>query len=141
MTAREFLRQARNIDRRIDETSERAERIRARLESGRMSSITGMPRGGAEDWTATADRLIELERSINAETREMCRLKKLALKAIRGVKDDRYREVLELYYIDGLTWGKVAERMGLRDVRWVYELHCRALRMVRVPEEFSRRAL
>ena len=36
MTAKEFLRRAREVDRRVDEATERAERIRAKLEAGRM---------------------------------------------------------------------------------------------------------
>ena len=134
MTAKEFLRRARSIDRRIDEATERVERLRARLESGRMSSITGMPRGGASDWTVTADRLIELERDVNARVRDMCRLKRLAQEAIDRVDDARYRELLELYYIDGFTWEQVAETMEY-DVRHVTRLHGEALLKVRVPEE------
>lgn len=135
MTAKEFLRRARAIDRRVDESMERAERLRARLEAGRMSSLTGMPRGGGADWTVTADRLIELERRINERTRELVRWKLLAIDAIRAVEEPRLAELLELYYIDGLTWEQVAERMGYQDVRWVYELHGRALQRVKVPEE------
>jgi len=134
MTAKEFLRRARSVDRRIDEATERVERIRARLEAGRMSSVTGMPRGGAQDWTATADRLIELEKDVNARIREMCKLKRLAQEAIDRVEEARLKEVLELYYIDGYSWTQVAQRMEL-DVRWVYRLHGRALLKVRVPEE------
>ena len=66
MTAKEFLRRARSVDRRVDEATERAERVRAKLVAGRMSSLTGMPRGGSGDWTQTADRLIELEQAVNA---------------------------------------------------------------------------
>ncbi len=137
MTAKEFLRMARTADRRIDEAQERVDRLRARLEAGRMSSVTGMPRGGAQDWTATADKLIELEKDVNARIREMCKLKRLAQAAIDRVdgKDEaKLRELLELYYIDGYSWDQVAERMGFKDVRWVYELHGRALRLVKVPE-------
>ena len=134
MTAKEFLRRVRTADRRIDEATERVERIRAKLEAGRMSSVTGMPRGGGKDWTVTADSLIELERGVNARIRDMCRLKRLAMEAIDQVEEARLREVLELYYIDGMTWEQVAERMGL-DLRWVFRLHGRALMMVRVPEE------
>ena len=135
MTPKEFLRRARAIDRRVDEATERAERIRARLEAGRLSSLTGMPRGGASDWTDTADRLIELEKRINARTRELVRWKLAAIDAIQAVDDGRYRELLELYYIDGFTWEQVAERMGYTDVRWVYVLHGRALKEVRVPKD------
>ena len=82
----------------------------------------------------TADRLIELERVVNARTRELVRWKLAAIDAIRAVEEPRLSEVLELYYIDGLTWEQVAQRMGL-DVRWVYRLHGMALMMVTVPEE------
>lgn len=134
MTAKEFLRRTRNIDRRIDEATERVERLRARLEAGRMSRLTGMPRGGGEDWTETADRLIELERVVNARVRDMCRVKRLAIEAIDRVEEARLREVLELYYIDGYSWTKVAETMQL-DQRWVFRLHGKALQKVKVPEE------
>ncbi len=134
MTAKEFLRQARTIDRRVDEATERAERLRAQLEAGRMSQITGMPRGGAADWTATADSLILLERRVNARIREMVRLKQAAQDAIDAVEEARLREVLELYYIDGFTWEQVAKRMRL-DKRWVFRLHDRALQRVKVPSQ------
>ena len=134
MTAKEFLRRARAVDRRVDEATERAERVRARLEAGRMSSLTGMPRGGGADWTETADRLIELERVVNARTRELVRWKLAAIDVIRAIEEPRLAEVLELYYIDGFTWEQVAERMGL-DLRWVYRLHGKALLRVKVPEE------
>ena len=134
MTAKEFLRLARNADRRIDKAQERVERLRARLEAGRMSQITGMPRGGGADWTETADTLIELERVVNARIREMCRVKRLAMEAIEAVEEMRLREVLELYYLDGYTWEKVAETMGY-DVRHITRLHGKALLKIKVPKE------
>ena len=136
MTAKEFLRRVRDVDRRVDEAIERAERVRERLESGRMSRLTGLPRGGSSDWTLTADRLIELEQQVNARTRELVRLKLAAMEAIDRVEDARLREVLELYYIDGFSWEQVAQRMD-RDKRWVFRLHGRALLKVAVPEEFT----
>lgn len=138
MTAKEFLRRAREVDRRVDEATERVERIRSRLESGRMSNITGTPRGGAADWTDTANALIELERRVNARVRDMCRLKRLAMDAIDQVEEARLREVLELYYLDGYTWEQVAERMDITP-RWAQALHGQALLRVRVPEEVNER--
>ena len=134
MTAKEFLRRARTVDRRVDEAQERVDRLRARLEAGRMSQITGMPRGGGADWTETADKLIELEQRVNARTRKLVQWKLAAIDAIDAVEEARLREVLELYYVDGYSWARVAERMGL-DLRWVYRLHGRALLCVKVPEE------
>ena len=134
MTAKEFLRQARDADRRIDEAMERLERMRAKLEAGRMSNLTGMPRGGALDWTETADRVLELERRVNARIREMVRQKQAAMDAIDRVEEARLREVLELYYLDGYTWEQVAEQMDMSD-RHVKRLHGIALLRVKVPEE------
>ena len=134
MTAKEFLRRARSVDRRVDEAQERVKRLRARLEAGRMSSVTGMPRGGGSDWTETADRLIELEQVVNQRTRELVRWKLAAIDAIRAVEEPRLSEVLELYYIDGFTWEQVAQRMGITE-RWALILHGRALTLVKVPKE------
>ena len=132
MTAKEFLRKAREVDRRVDQAQERVERIRARLESGRLNRLTGMPRGGSGDWTQTADRLIELEQRVNEQTRELVRWNLAAMDAIEQVEEMRLREVLELYYIDCFTWGMVAERMGMSD-RHVKRLHGIALLRVKVP--------
>lgn len=136
MTTKQYLRQVRGIDRRIEREEEQLERLRAKVEAGRMSSVTGMPRGGASDWTETVDRLIELERRLNARIREMCALKQSAMDMIDRVEEARYREVLELYYLHGLTWTQVAEVMHL-DLRWIYRLHGRALRAVRPSEHFD----
>ena len=134
MTAKEFLRLARDADRRIDRATERVDRLRARLEAGRLNVLTGMPRGGGADWTETADRLIKLEKIVNARIREMCEIKRLAMEAIERVEEMRYREVLELYYLDHYTWDKVAETMQL-DRRWVTRLHGKALMKIKIPEE------
>ena len=134
MTAKEYLRAVRTIDRRIDETLERLERMRARLEAGRQSNLSGMPRGGAVDWTATADKVIELEQAYNERLRDMCRMKREAQAAIDRVEDARYRELLELYYIDRYTWEQVATTMGY-DVRHITRLHGEALRDFEIPKE------
>ena len=136
MTAKEFLRRARGMDRRIDEATERVMRLRSRLETGRMAQISDMPRGGGSDWTDTANALIDLEHTMNARIREMCKVKRLAMEAIEAVEEMRYREVLELYYLDGYTWEKVAETMSL-DRRWVTRLHGKALLKIKVPKEME----
>ena len=136
MTAKEVLRRARSVDRRVDEATERVNRLRAKLEAGRMSKITGMPRGGSEDWTVTADKLIELERRVNARIRELCALKHAAMDAIDRVDEAPLREVLELYYLDGYRWEQVASTMNL-DVRQVFRLHGKALQKIVVPDEMS----
>lgn len=134
MTTKQYLRQVRGIDRKIAREEEQLERLRARVEAGRMSAVTGMPRGGSSDWTDTVDHLIVLEQRLNARIREMCQVKGRAIDMIDRVEDGRFRELLDCYYIKGMTWEQVAHEMHL-DLRWVYRLHGRALRAVRMPEE------
>lgn len=133
MTAKEYLVQARTITRRIEEARERVSRLRAQLEAGRlMGNPERTVRGTAADWTDRADDLIELEKRICARIRELCHIELEIMDVIEKVEDPLCREVLELYYLDGLTWEKVAERMGY-SVRNVQILHGKALREVRVP--------
>ena len=126
MNAKEFLREIRNIDRQIDRETEQAEHIRARLEAGRRVMQPGSARGGKHDWTDTADKLMELEQRINARVRAMVDMKQTALDMLDSVADKTCREVLFDYYINGLTWAEVAERMCY-DSRYVFRLHGKGL--------------
>ena len=134
MTALELLTRARDADRQASELWERVERARARLEGGRRASVTGMPRGGARDWTEDADSLIELERRIARRVRGLMALKRRAAAVIMTVRDPRQREVLERYYLDGMRWSEVGARMGLT-ARHAKRLRWTALRHVRMNGE------
>lgn len=140
MTAKQFLRQVRTIDRRIERDAEQLMRLRAKVEAGRSPVLTGMPRGGDSDWTDTVDRLITLQARYRERIRRACALKQAAMDAIERVEDARLRDVLELYYLCGFTWEQVAEEMGYKDVRWVYRLHGRALNAVKLGDEAKKDA-
>jgi len=45
---------------------------------------------------------------------------------ISGIDNHAYKMVLELRYLSGNTWEKVADVMGY-DLRWIYRLHDKAL--------------
>ena len=127
MTAKEFLGRARRIDRRVEETRERLARTRSQLE-GRVSRLSGAP-GGRRRWDDRADDMIDLEARLEEQLREMCGVKLEVMDAIGRVKDPVCREVLELYYLDGLSWAQVADRMHY-SVRNVQILHGKALLFV-----------
>lgn len=126
MTAKEYLGRARWIDRRIEETRERLQRLRAQLE-GRVSCLNGMPGGGR--YVDRKDEMVDVELRLERQIRDMCRIKDEVVEAIEGVPDPICREVLELYYLDGLPWSRVAERMHYT-VRNVQILHGKALQQV-----------
>lgn len=134
MTAKEFLSQAWQIDKRIERRCEERERLMAKLTAGRAANLSGMPRGGRFDWTDAVSRLVEMDNQIGAEIMELCRIKREVNAAIDAVEDMRYRRLLELRYRNYYSWEKIAVEMGY-DVRWVYRLHGEALLSVQVPEE------
>lgn len=136
MTAKEFLSQAWQIDQRIERKIEERDRIEEKLTSGRISNLSGMPRGGGYDWTDTAAKVADLTSQIDVEIRELCRIKRIVNEAIDAVESAKYRRVLELRYRNYLDWEKIAEELGY-ELRWVYELHGRALLRVKVPGEFA----
>jgi DNA-directed RNA polymerase specialized sigma subunit len=135
MTAKEFLSQAWQIDRRIEKKCEERDRLLARLTAGRLAHLTGMPRGGSgADWTDAVARLIDMDNAINGEIMELCRLKREINAAIEAVEDMRYRRVLELRYRNYMRWEDIAEEMGY-EVRHVTRLHGEALACVRIPSQ------
>lgn len=136
MTAKEFLLRAWKIDQRIDRKIEERERLIAKLTAGRSASISGMPRGGRFDWTDGVDAVIEMDAAINAEIKELCRVKREVNDAIDAVEDARYRSVLELRYRNYKTWAQIADDLGV-DERHVYRMHGRALLRVRIPERMK----
>lgn len=134
MTAKEFLSQAWQIDRRIERRIEERERLYTRLTSARAANLSGMPRGGRSDWTDAVAALIRMDAQINDEIMELCRLKRSIADAIAAVEDLRFRRLLELRYRNYMGWDAIAREMGY-DVRHIYRLHGLALQAVRVPEE------
>ena len=136
MTPKEFLSQAWRIDSKIDKKIEERERLEAKLTAGRLSRLSGMPRGGSYDWTDGVARVSELTAQIDREIQHLCQVKRLVNEAIDAVEEMRYRRVLELRYRNYMSWEKIAEEMHY-DPRWVQELHGRALLLVKVPDDFA----
>lgn len=137
MTPKEFLSLAWKIDDRIDRRIEERERLNAKVTAGRLSNLSGMPRGGSYDWTNVADRVVELDKKIGDEISYLCRVKMAVNDAIDAVEDQRYRQVLEMRYRNYLSWEDIGEKLNYAP-RHVQRLHGEALLCVRVPEDFAR---
>lgn len=126
MTAKEYLSQARLLDKRIEARIAERQRIADQVTAVRAPNLTGMPRGGVHDWTDSVDRVIDLTAAIDAEIRELCRLKREINSTIDRVEDYRYRTLLELRYRNYYTWEQIADVMRY-DIRQIYRLHGEAL--------------
>lgn len=96
------------------------------------SSCSPTSRGGNKaDGIATAvDHIFALMEELNAKIDIAICMRDQISVAIDQLEDPRYRILLRLYYLRGLTWDLVASEMHY-DVRWVRKLHGKALQAIK----------
>ena len=134
MTAKEFLRQVRFVDRMIDSKLRQVERLRD--EAGRTTLLlSDMPRGSGsrnhlED---VITKIVDLENEINRDIDRLVDLKTAARTAINAIQEPEYRLILELRYLCYKTWPEIAETMGYCESN-IYRLHGFALNSFVVPQ-------
>lgn len=128
----EYLRQALRADRQIDALLERAEMYRNRSMQA-TSRATATRTSGTGSRSRVEDcvmEMLELEDAMKAEISELAAKVAEIERVIDQVRDDRYRDLLRWRYLNGWTWERIAEGLDLKDVRWVYEMHGRALKEI-----------
>lgn len=115
---------ARDIDREINSLHREKEEVRDRVLKV-TQSYTGEVVSGSKD-PHKFDRIIELEMEIDRQIDNLVAVKAEILNAISKLSDGRYREILRLRYIRGMTFEAIAVEMGY-SWRHVCTLHGRAL--------------
>ena len=123
----EFLNEYGVIESRIRILRDRLENRKSCLYSLGAVKLDGMPKGGKT--FTIADKVVEAV-TIEDETAE--KIEKLRakqykiLEQIDAVGNLKYITVLELYYVEGLYWKEVADRLGVSE-RTVHTVHALAL--------------
>ena len=126
MTAKEYLKQAWNIDQRINDKLDQVAQLRE-MATKVTSTLSDTPRSGSHDNHKLDDiiaRLVETEEEINKDIDRLINLKIDILKVVWSVEDDACRKVLELRYHDFKSWNDIALEMNV-SLRWVHTLHSR----------------
>ena len=86
-----------------------------------------MPKAGGCDKIQNAVcQIVDLEQDINREIDAQVDLRRRIEAAVKQMDDEKLRDIVRYKYIDGMTWERVSESMGL-DERWVKRLHVRAI--------------
>jgi DNA-directed RNA polymerase specialized sigma subunit len=130
MTIKEYLNQARMLDKRIDSKLEQVERLRA-LAERTTTVLSSQPKGagGANRTEYCIERIWQLEKEVTEDIDILVDMRQDIRGAIEGMENDRYKLLMECRYLCGNTWEQIAEKMEI-EVRWVYELHGRALQEI-----------
>lgn len=136
MTAKEWLQSAPKLDRRIDRKIEQLERLKSLAERV-TTTISDMPRGGTPDPHRSENvrlNIIEMEYSINADIDRLVDLKRAICREINGLDRQEYQDVIEMRYLNGYDWDKIAQEMNYTK-RWTLKLHGQALLKIRTPKD------
>lgn len=122
-----FLRRYRKNEACIERLENKLAIMDERITTIKSPSLSGMPRGGVP---VTIDDLmsdkVDLEDRIKRLKAKRRDLKKAVCKEIDSLEDPRYCEVLEAYFIDGLSFDDIAEELGYTE-RHVKKLYSEAI--------------
>lgn len=132
MTPKQYLSRARTLDGEINSKLEQIARLKAQL-TRCTQAFSGTPGGGPHDWTDTVARIVGLEAEINADINRLIDLKQEIKAAIEAVDNPTYRQLLELRYLCGMSWQRIADEMHY-DRKSVWRIHGRALNAIELPE-------
>ena len=122
--SKQWLMRARNIDREINELLREKEEVRDRVLKI-TQSYTGDTVQSTKD-PHKFDRVVELEMEIDRNIDELVAVKTEINKGIAQLSDGRYREILRLRYLMGMTFERIAVETNY-SWRHVCTLHGRAL--------------
>lgn len=113
MTIKE-LSQLYYLKKEIALDAERLARLKAAIESPKSVQIDGMPHGSSKEnmMERYVAEIADLEAIITAK-HEQC-IHELAMleRYIAGVDDSLIRQILTLRFVEGLSWRKVAHKIG-----------------------------
>lgn len=130
MDAKQFLRQVRYLDDLIDTKLEQIQELRSLAEkvtSTLSLDGTSLQSSGLQDKIGDlVARIVDLQTEIETATRKMIDLKTEAMRIIDRMPTQECRLLLQLRYLNGLTWERIAVDMNY-SYRNVHYLHSRAL--------------
>jgi len=131
MTAKEYLKQAFHIDRRINDKLEQISSLRD-LATKATSIINDMPGSATHDPHSMQEviaKIIDDEAAVSQLIDRLVDLKRDIRHTIEQVPDENEKMLLEQRYLSFKSWERLAEDMNF-SLRWVHIMHGRALKAV-----------
>ena len=122
MTAKEYLSQAWNIDRRINDKLAHVAQLRD-MATNVSTVISDMPRSPSPNNQRMENiiaRLTDTEEEINADIDHLVSLKLEIMNTIWQVEDENAQMVLERRYHSFKSWEDIAADMSV-SIRWVHK--------------------
>jgi DNA-directed RNA polymerase specialized sigma subunit len=128
LTAKEYLKQARMLDMEINCKQEELHQLRLKATCVQSVVISDRVQSSHENSSnQVIDKILDLQREINAEICKLVELKSEIRKKISAINSTMLRIVLTEYYLNIKTWAVIAEKYGYTE-RNIHYLHGCALK-------------
>ncbi|HEY4601539.1 MAG TPA: sigma factor-like helix-turn-helix DNA-binding protein [Cerasibacillus sp.] len=125
-----FLLGYSRMKKRIERLEQKLLELDDRLYNARTSTISDMPRGGVP---VTFDDLVarkeDTQERVNYLTEKARTIRREIYSVLDLLDDDRHVEVLELYFIDGLSHEDIADEIGY-STRHIIRLYVEAVKSI-----------
>lgn len=130
MTAKEYLRQAYKMDKRIRILQGKVDKLRSALEYHSPALEGGGGSGSADRMPDTISKIMEYEQHVQQLQAEFVDKYTEIDKAIHSVENANQREVLERRYLLYQKWEQIADEMHY-SLQNVFKLHGMALQKIK----------
>ena len=136
MTAKQYLKQARYLDERINTKIAQVSSLHdlATKATSTLSDMPGSPTRNTHRMEDIIIKILMLENEINADIDHLVDLKDEILSVIKAVDDEECRLLLEKRYLNFEQWEDIVAEM-CTGVKNIYRLHDKALKMLVLPEK------
>ena len=124
MNAKEYLKQAFYLDKRINSKLEQVESLNA-LATKATSTLSDMPKSpnrGSSKLEDTIVKIVDLQEEINRDIDKLVDLKAEMVGTIKQIQNKELQVILEKRYLCYETWEKIAVDMNY-DIRHIHRLH------------------
>ncbi len=122
---RESMNKTRSLSEELQRWKDIAERVNQSLNPAPAGG------GGSDKIGRAAVMIADLQRSIEEEICIAERKRAERIKAIEAVRNTRYRTVLRMYYISGMSFFKISCILG-KSERNIQDIHKKAIKQVKI---------
>lgn len=133
MTAKEYMKQARILMRRIDRKQKEADNLRKKISVPQSPDFSDMPKTVSPEPNEIeigVAKIISLEEEVRTAEKELEKLKDDFQVAISAITDTEYHDILTKRYLEFKDWSIVADEMGYSEPS-CYRLHREALALMK----------
>lgn len=133
MTAKEKLTQSYYTKKHIEIIKDRIAQLESILEGYclRLKEDKVKEQANPHRFEDTMVALLDYKKEMDGCYKELIKNYQETEALINQLEDEKYKLLLTYRYMENLTWETISEKMNY-DVRWIYVLHKKALKVIQV---------